>query len=203
MTPRAPGTDQAPHPVRGLRRAQVSPTSICRAENKADDVLEVARDNPGQRGKARADGEGAVGGALDEALCLERCDEPICHRSVDVEGGGEIGDAHGIEARSVETFQAFGFAEEVIAEAHRNVETCWRKPDPRPPREHRARRARPRRRDLRDSPCDERQDVATCCSVGMDGLEPTTFRSQSGRATKLRHAPSQIILEDNRTGNEI
>jgi hypothetical protein len=25
--------------------------------------------------------------------------------------------------------------------------------------------------------------------VGMAGFEPTTFRSQSGRATKLRHIP--------------
>lgn len=26
--------------------------------------------------------------------------------------------------------------------------------------------------------------------VGVAGFEPTTFRSQSGRATKLRHTPS-------------
>src|SRR5690554_2958995 len=40
-----------------------------------------------------------------------------------------VGQADGIQARSVETFQAFGFAEEVIAEAYRNVEMCWWKPD--------------------------------------------------------------------------
>ncbi|MET0782503.1 MAG: FAD-dependent monooxygenase, partial [Microbacterium sp.] len=41
----------------------------------------------------------------------------------------EVGQADGIQARSVETFQAFGFADEVIAEAYRNVEMCWWKPD--------------------------------------------------------------------------
>jgi phenol 2-monooxygenase len=40
----------------------------------------------------------------------------------------ELGQADGIQARSVETFQAFGFADEVIAEAYRNVEMCWWKP---------------------------------------------------------------------------
>ncbi|WP_125106563.1 FAD-dependent monooxygenase [Gulosibacter massiliensis] len=40
----------------------------------------------------------------------------------------EVGQADGIQARSVETFQAFGFADEVIAEAYRNVEMCWWKP---------------------------------------------------------------------------
>ncbi|MGO2938480.1 MAG: FAD-dependent monooxygenase, partial [Glutamicibacter arilaitensis] len=33
----------------------------------------------------------------------------------------EVGQADGIQARSVETFQAFGFANEVIEEAYRNV----------------------------------------------------------------------------------
>ena len=28
------------------------------------------------------------------------------------------------------------------------------------------------------------------CRVGVTGLEPATLRSQSGRATKLRHTPS-------------
>ena len=41
----------------------------------------------------------------------------------------DVGQADGIQARSVETFQAFGFAEEVVAEAYRNVEMCWWKPD--------------------------------------------------------------------------
>ena len=27
------------------------------------------------------------------------------------------------------------------------------------------------------------------CMVGVKGFEPSTFRSQSGRATKLRHTP--------------
>ncbi|WP_022882231.1 FAD-dependent monooxygenase [Gryllotalpicola ginsengisoli] len=41
-----------------------------------------------------------------------------------------VGQADGIQARSVETFQAFGFAGEVIDEAYRNVEMCFWKPDP-------------------------------------------------------------------------
>ncbi len=42
----------------------------------------------------------------------------------------EVGQADGIQARSVETFQAFGFAEEVIKESYRNVEMCFWAPDP-------------------------------------------------------------------------
>lgn len=45
----------------------------------------------------------------------------------------EVGQADGIQARSVETFQAFGFANEVIDEAYRNVEMCFWKPDPAEP----------------------------------------------------------------------
>jgi phenol 2-monooxygenase len=45
----------------------------------------------------------------------------------------EVGQADGIQARSVETFQAFGFANEVIDEAYRNVEMCFWKPDPADP----------------------------------------------------------------------
>jgi phenol 2-monooxygenase len=41
----------------------------------------------------------------------------------------DVGQADGIQARSVETFQAFGFANEVIEEAYRNVEMCFWKPD--------------------------------------------------------------------------
>ena len=44
-----------------------------------------------------------------------------------------VGQADGIQARSVETFQAFGFANEVIDEAYRNVEMCFWKPDPEDP----------------------------------------------------------------------
>ncbi|WP_235750582.1 FAD-dependent monooxygenase [Nigerium massiliense] len=45
----------------------------------------------------------------------------------------EIGQADGIQARSVETFQAFGFAERIIAEAYRITEMCFWKPDPNDP----------------------------------------------------------------------
>lgn len=45
----------------------------------------------------------------------------------------EVGQADGIQARSVETFQAFGFATEVVDEAYRNVEMCFWKPDPENP----------------------------------------------------------------------
>jgi hypothetical protein len=31
---------------------------------------------------------------------------------------------------------------------------------------------------------------AFCATVGVTGFEPAAFRSQSGRATKLRHTPS-------------
>lgn len=42
----------------------------------------------------------------------------------------EIGQADGIQARSVETFQAFGFAEEITAEAYRITEMAFWKPSP-------------------------------------------------------------------------
>ena len=44
-----------------------------------------------------------------------------------------IGQADGIQARSVETFQAFGFAERIIAEAYRITEMAFWKPDPAEP----------------------------------------------------------------------
>ena len=40
-----------------------------------------------------------------------------------------IGQADGIQARSVETFQAFGFAERIIAEAYRITEMAFWRPD--------------------------------------------------------------------------
>ena len=40
-----------------------------------------------------------------------------------------IGQADGIQARSVETFQAFGFAERITQEAYQITETCFWKPD--------------------------------------------------------------------------
>lgn len=45
----------------------------------------------------------------------------------------QIGQADGIQARSVETFQAFGFAERIIAEAYRISEMAFWKPDPEDP----------------------------------------------------------------------
>ena len=44
-----------------------------------------------------------------------------------------IGQADGIQARSVETFQAFGFAERIIAEAYRITEMAFWKPNPAEP----------------------------------------------------------------------
>ena len=41
-----------------------------------------------------------------------------------------LGQADGIQARSVETFQAFGFAEEIIHEAYQITETSFWNPDP-------------------------------------------------------------------------
>lgn len=45
----------------------------------------------------------------------------------------EIGQADGIQARSVETFQAFGFANRIIDEAYRITEMAFWKPDPESP----------------------------------------------------------------------
>jgi phenol 2-monooxygenase (NADPH) len=45
----------------------------------------------------------------------------------------EMGQADGIQARSVETFQAFGFAERITAEAYRITEMAFWKPDPEKP----------------------------------------------------------------------
>ncbi|AKK04210.1 FAD-binding monooxygenase [Corynebacterium epidermidicanis] len=47
----------------------------------------------------------------------------------------EIGQADGIQARSVETFQAFGFANEITDEAYRITEMCFWKPNPENPAE--------------------------------------------------------------------
>lgn len=47
----------------------------------------------------------------------------------------EQGQADGIQARSVESFQAFGFAGEIVDEAYRNVEMCFWKPNPDKPEE--------------------------------------------------------------------
>ncbi|RJT76215.1 3-hydroxybenzoate 4-monooxygenase [Arthrobacter cheniae] len=44
-----------------------------------------------------------------------------------------IGQADGIQARSVETFQAFGFAQRITEEAYRIVEMAFWKPDPQDP----------------------------------------------------------------------
>uniref|UniRef100_UPI0025FFC725 FAD-dependent monooxygenase n=1 Tax=uncultured Arthrobacter sp. TaxID=114050 RepID=UPI0025FFC725 len=41
-----------------------------------------------------------------------------------------IGQADGIQARSVETFQAFGFAQRITEEAYRIAEMAFWKPDP-------------------------------------------------------------------------
>src|SRR5690606_34389384 len=46
----------------------------------------------------------------------------------------EVGQADGIQARSVETFQAFGFANRVIDEAYRITEMTFWGPDPDEPR---------------------------------------------------------------------
>ncbi|MCU1480399.1 MAG: 3-hydroxybenzoate 4-monooxygenase [Subtercola sp.] len=46
------------------------------------------------------------------------------------EGRLAIGQADGIQARSVETFQAFGFADRIIAEAYRITEMAFWKPNP-------------------------------------------------------------------------
>lgn len=58
----------------------------------------------------------------------------VVTRIVERRGGRlAIGQADGIQARSVETFQAFGFAERIIAEAYRITEMAFWKPDPADP----------------------------------------------------------------------
>lgn len=58
----------------------------------------------------------------------------VTTRIVERRGGRlAIGQADGIQARSVETFQAFGFAERIIAEAYRITEMAFWKPDPADP----------------------------------------------------------------------
>ncbi|MDQ4489396.1 FAD-binding monooxygenase [Sinomonas sp. ASV486] len=55
-------------------------------------------------------------------------------RIIERRGGRlEIGQADGIQARSVETFQAFGFAPEIIAEAYHITEMNFWQPDPENP----------------------------------------------------------------------
>ncbi len=55
-------------------------------------------------------------------------------RIIERRGGRlEVGQADGIQARTVETFQAFGFAERIMAEAYRITETAFWKPDPERP----------------------------------------------------------------------
>ena len=55
----------------------------------------------------------------------------VTTRLVERRGGRlEVGQADGIQARSVETFQAFGFAERIIAEAYRITQMAFWKPDP-------------------------------------------------------------------------
>ncbi|WP_211880912.1 FAD-binding monooxygenase [Pseudarthrobacter albicanus] len=55
----------------------------------------------------------------------------VTTRIVERRGGRlAIGQADGIQARSVETFQAFGFAERIIAEAYRITEMAFWRPDP-------------------------------------------------------------------------
>src|SRR3954471_7488361 len=55
----------------------------------------------------------------------------VTTRIVDRRAGRlEIGQADGIQARSVETFQAFGFADRITAEAFRITEMAFWSPDP-------------------------------------------------------------------------
>ncbi|MCT1607342.1 FAD-binding monooxygenase [Nesterenkonia massiliensis] len=54
----------------------------------------------------------------------------------------QVGQADGIQARSVETFQAFGFADEISNEAYHITEMAFWKPDPQNP-DHIIRTARP------------------------------------------------------------
>src|SRR3546814_11562104 len=56
----------------------------------------------------------------------------------------EIGQADGIQARSVETFQAFGFAERIVAEAYWLTAMNFWAPDPQNPSDRKRTRLNPR-----------------------------------------------------------
>ncbi|HWL60477.1 MAG TPA: FAD-dependent monooxygenase [Microbacteriaceae bacterium] len=60
---------------------------------------------------------------------------PTVHTRIIEQRGGrlEVGQADGVQARTVETFQAFGFRERIQAEAYRITETAFWKPDPADP----------------------------------------------------------------------
>ena len=76
---------------------------------------------------------GAGPAAMLLAAQLSRFPELVV-RIVERRGGRlPVGQADGIQARTVETFQAFGFAERIIAEAYRITETAFWKPDPEDP----------------------------------------------------------------------
>ena len=47
----------------------------------------------------------------------------------------ELANADGVHSRTIETFQAFGFAHEILAEAHEITDMAFWKPDPQNPRE--------------------------------------------------------------------
>jgi phenol 2-monooxygenase len=58
----------------------------------------------------------------------------VTTRIIERRGGRlEVGQADGIQARSVETFQAFGFADRIIEEAYRITVMAFWKPDPNDP----------------------------------------------------------------------
>ena len=83
----------------------------------------------------------------------------ITTRIIDRRGGRlEIGQADGIQSRSVETFQAFGFADRIVDEAFVQTEMVFWKPDPDRPVAHRAHVAharRPARRQRVPAPAGE------------------------------------------------
>ncbi len=55
-------------------------------------------------------------------------------RIIEKRGGRlEVGQADGVQSRTVETFQAFGFADRIMNEAYRITETAFWKPDPAAP----------------------------------------------------------------------
>ena len=74
----------------------------------------------------------------------------VTTRIIDRRGGRlVIGQADGIQARSVETFQAFGFADRITSEAYRITEMCVLEARPGRPVAHHPHRPHARRRDRR------------------------------------------------------
>ena len=99
-----------------------------------------------------------------------------------------LGQADGIQPRSVETFQAFGFAERIVAEAYNIAYMNFWGPDPENPRQHRPHDAHRGLRASRSASSRTSSSTRRACSTtsprrrrtGPAASCPTTASSSSG-----------------------